>query len=390
MDNVTHTLIGIAAGEAVSAYRKKARVPLWIASAIANNLPDSDVLLTSTIFNDKLGYLLHHRGHTHTFVATPLLALALLLPLFWLWKKKQEIPWREIVFLCLLGTPLHLLADFWNSYGVHPFWPFSSEWIYGDMIFIVEPWIWAMLLPPIFLACSTKVGKGICLALMGSILGLAWYHAFVPWPAAAALTLGSGILFWAQRKISDRRNRIVVGISCLAAFLFGLGSINRSLTARLSAPGEELLLQPYPANPFCWISMAAKLDSTSYSARISLVAPFPKLVSVDHCPDPLSGGTSAPLQKSPELADASRRDLGTFRSTRDEFDSISADCRMNALLRFARIPYWVKKEDGWIVGDLRFDRDSSLSFGEFFLPDEGKICPQFLPPWLGRFHPERL
>ena len=36
-----------------------------------------------------------------------------------------------------LGAVLHIFVDSWNSYGVHPFWPISSRWIYGDFVFIL-------------------------------------------------------------------------------------------------------------------------------------------------------------------------------------------------------------------------------------------------------------
>ena len=39
----------------------------------------------------------------------------------------------------------HIVADAWNSYGVHPFWPFDNHWYYGDAINIYEPWLWVIL-----------------------------------------------------------------------------------------------------------------------------------------------------------------------------------------------------------------------------------------------------
>ena len=44
--------------------------------------------------------------------------------------------------MSLLG---HLVLDSWNSYGVHPFYPFDMRWYYGDAMFIVEPWLWLFL-----------------------------------------------------------------------------------------------------------------------------------------------------------------------------------------------------------------------------------------------------
>jgi ribosomal protein L28 len=42
---------------------------LTLVSILANNAPDLDIVYIG-ITGGKLGYLLHHRGHTHTLVAT--------------------------------------------------------------------------------------------------------------------------------------------------------------------------------------------------------------------------------------------------------------------------------------------------------------------------------
>jgi inner membrane protein len=390
MDNVTHTLIGIAAGEALAVHRKKARVPIWIASGIGNNLPDLDVLATTFVFRDKLGYLLHHRGHTHTFLATPLLALLVLLPLWLVWRKKPEIPWREIVLVLLLGTPLHLLADFWNSYGVHPFWPLANDWIYGDMVFIVEPWIWLLLLPPIFFASTSRVGKGISLALTALILGLAWYHEFVPWPAALALTFGAALFFALSYRLKNRGPRIALAGALLVLFLSSLAGMSSTLRERHQLAGAELLLQPFPANPFCWSAMRATITPEQYQAELLVITPFPEIVPPSRCPVLLSQGSTAPLD--PPLAEPApdQLSLGTFRSNRATYDSLAQNCHMNAFLRFARFPFWIEKEKTWVVGDLRFDRGPDLGFGEFEIPKENENCPGSLPPWRGRFHPSRV
>jgi inner membrane protein len=81
LDNVSHTVAGLLLAEAAVQLRLKraapvsprfARAAYWI-SAAANNLPDLDALYTKITAPPPLGYLLHHRGHTHTLI----LALAL-------------------------------------------------------------------------------------------------------------------------------------------------------------------------------------------------------------------------------------------------------------------------------------------------------------------------
>src|SRR5215475_12219034 len=83
MDNVTHSLAGVLVAELVCLARPDEpgaddfrSAALWT-SLVANNLPDLDFVYRR-ITPGKLGYLLHHRGHTHTVVgALALSALAM-------------------------------------------------------------------------------------------------------------------------------------------------------------------------------------------------------------------------------------------------------------------------------------------------------------------------
>ena len=62
MDNVTHSLAGMLVAEALCAARGESRAPLrrraWLLSALANNLPDTDVLY-GWLGGPRLGSLLH-------------------------------------------------------------------------------------------------------------------------------------------------------------------------------------------------------------------------------------------------------------------------------------------------------------------------------------------
>lgn len=356
----------------MAVYRKKPRAPLWLASALANNLPDLDVALTSLVFRDKLGYLLHHRGHTHTLLLAPIQSL-LLLFLFWIFWRKREAPWKELSFLALLGVPLHLFLDYWNSYGVHPYWPWRSDWIYGDMVFIVEPWIWALFLPPLAAAAATRVTKGVFYFLLAAVLALAWIISVVPWPMAALLSVGALLSVLLARL--PEKIRIALPLALFACALAGMKSISLSLVKQYGTAGAVTLVQPFPANPFCWTFMEAKLGANSYSAEVRTLAAFPWLVGQENCPDLKQGETTAPLRN------------GIFQAPRSEFEEVARECAGSAFLRFARIPFWLKAKDGWVVGDLRFDRGPELGFAEFALSETA--CPRVEAPWTGPFHPSR-
>ena len=70
----------------------------------------------------------------------------------------------------------HIVADAWNSYGVHPFWPFDNRWYYGDAINIYEPWLWVILGVTVALntrARSTKFAlAAVLIALPLAMTGL--------------------------------------------------------------------------------------------------------------------------------------------------------------------------------------------------------------------------
>ena len=122
--------MGIALAD-VSLGAKPARTDRRLATGagiVAANLPDID-LVYSGIAPQPLGYLLHHRGHTHT--ALGLIALMGLLMLAY----RGVTPARKIKTtdrlrlwgLILVSLGSHLLLDSLNSYGVHPFHPIDSR-----------------------------------------------------------------------------------------------------------------------------------------------------------------------------------------------------------------------------------------------------------------------
>src|SRR4051812_25083089 len=153
MDNVTHTLAGLLLAESAVRLRTRRggvepsprfRAIAAASSAIAANLPDSDLAYTG-LGGDRLTYMLHHRGYTHTVVIAILGAVLLwgIAWLVWRWRARAapdapDAPdARWLLGLLIVSTLSHLVLDWTNSYGVHPFWPFDNRWRYGDSVFIV-------------------------------------------------------------------------------------------------------------------------------------------------------------------------------------------------------------------------------------------------------------
>lgn len=148
MDNITHTLIGAVLGQAGLKRRSGLAMP---ALMIAANLPDVDA--PCVVYGVES--LAMRRGITHGPVALLVLPLVLaaLLIAFDRWQDRRGTrpPGRApvhpgwLLVLCYLGTFTHPAFDWLNSYGIRLLEPFSSRWFYGDALFIVDPWLLAML-----------------------------------------------------------------------------------------------------------------------------------------------------------------------------------------------------------------------------------------------------
>src|SRR6185295_3005347 len=115
-----------------------------------------------------LGYLLHHRGHTHTLVGLLVQMAALAAVYRFLPPVRRLLPDERVRLWVLISVALlsHLLLDAGNSYGVHPFFPFDSRWYYGDAVFILEPWLWLLLGMPVAWMASRAGTRVVLLALL--------------------------------------------------------------------------------------------------------------------------------------------------------------------------------------------------------------------------------
>lgn len=147
MDNLAHTLAGLAIAEA--GLRRKTALGATTL-AIAANLPDIDAFIL--LVGDGVDALAFRRGWTHGILAMlvlPLLLAACMRDVTRLRKERPGSPpasWRWLIVLSAIGVWSHPLLDLLNTYGVRLLMPFSSRWFYGDSLFIIDPWLWLMLL----------------------------------------------------------------------------------------------------------------------------------------------------------------------------------------------------------------------------------------------------
>src|SRR5918997_3232687 len=143
MDNLTHSLVGLAAAKAGLERLSPGATAVCV---LAANGPDADIL---AVLGGKWFYLHHHRGITHSIVGT--LVLALFIPaLFYavdlliarIRKRPTRVRFLGLTVASLIVSASHPLMDWTNNYGVRPFLPWSGEGYYGDLVFIIDPWIW--------------------------------------------------------------------------------------------------------------------------------------------------------------------------------------------------------------------------------------------------------
>lgn len=145
MFNSTHTFVGLA----VARTGLDRWVPYAAATAIvAANLPDIEIL---SGLSGTAAYLDHHRGISHSFIGIPCLAL-LLSGAVYLFSGKF---WRTFV-VALAAMATHPILDYANNYGLRPFLPFDGAWYYGDVLFIFDLYLDAILLGGILLGSRYK------------------------------------------------------------------------------------------------------------------------------------------------------------------------------------------------------------------------------------------
>ncbi len=295
MDGLTHALVGLTSA--------KAGLERWspyatLVCILSANAPDIDVI--SGFFGGRWTLLHYHRGITHSIIGT--LALGFLIPsIFYAadraiaqWRKHpQQVRYRGLLMASLIAAATHPLMDWTNNYGVRPLLPWSGKWFYGDLVFIIDPYIWLVLGGAAFLLTSNRRLK-----ISGwSVLGIASTLLIFLGPAQRGLTptvvsvvraiwiLGLLAFILARLFNLQRRFRKSIALAALAFVVFYWGALalvhhaayeNAFRRAdRLAAENGEHLVRvaamPTAANPLRWQSVA-ETDRAIYRFFVSVAA----------------------------------------------------------------------------------------------------------------------
>jgi inner membrane protein len=290
----------------------------------------------------------------------------------------------------------HLVLDWTNDYGVHPFWPVDVAWRYGDAVFIIEPWLWVAAVPALFVAARRGAARAALAFVLAVGLALAWLLPLVPWGAAAALTAGAAASLAAARRLAPGP-RIAFALGAWAAvelaFFAGTGAVRRHVAAaaRATDPGArvaDVILTPAPANPFCGhviVVEAAGPGGATYRLTTAWATAAPSLVPAERCrPAAMARGSrSLPMTPSPRPASAAVGWDRTWQAPLAELQALArGNCQAAAVLRFARAPFWRRIDTAAIhIGDLRYARGPDLGFAEVVVPVRPGACPRAVPPW---------
>jgi len=314
--------------------------------------------------SSPIGYLLQHRGYTHTIVGCLVLACFVgafgFIPAIRDRLGATRRRWWMFVVVALLS---HITLDWWNSYGVHPFWPFDNRWVYGDAINIFEPLLWVMLGMVVAMNRIHIVSRiGVFLLVAGGALGIA-VVGLIPFSAAIVAEALGGVLLIALWRVS-RRTRAATSLALSLVFvvaMFGLNRVARGEVVRTwqhSPNGAivDIVLSPAAANPLCWSALTIERDAgnDTYTLRRGRVSLFSGEKPRERCMRESSSTETQSLTRLRQL----RRD----------------NCRVAAWLQFGRAP---AIEDTHIF-DYRF---GGSNFTDMSFTDGEVPCPRYLTPW---------
>ena len=209
MDNVCHTLVGLAAARAGLDTRTRLATATL---AISANLPDIDVL----VFATDIPSVSFRRGWTHGPIAQLVLPLACAGVMWLVARRRTErqgdvpVSFAWLLALSFIGIYTHVFLDYLNNYGVRLLMPFSHRWFYGDAVFIVDIWLWLML-------------------------GLGWWRSRGGHARPARLGLAAASIYIALMLISARSSRSIIA---------------GKWTEATGALPAHLMVGPVPLNPF--------------------------------------------------------------------------------------------------------------------------------------------
>lgn len=370
MDPFTHTFVGLTAAKA--GLERLSPMATTVCMLAANS-PDSDVVVG--FVSDRWDYLHHHRGITHSIVGV--IALAFIVPaIFWLGERifarlrrtEPRTRFRGLLLASLIMTATHPLMDWTNNYGVRPFLPWSGRWFYGDLVFIVDPYILLLAGGAAFLATRRGWPKMVVWGLLAAaFIFLTFLVSRRPDPSLTGINIARVVLLVGVislilirvLNLSRGRERIIAA-GALAALVIYWGALGfahraayrqasdvaRQATGSISERVLRVAAMPTLANPLLW-SCVAETDRAIYRYFIRIAD------------SPQGTPAIADGYKTDSLEAMERYEKPTGRAA--ELAAAAAqDRRAKILLDFARFPMSRPQDENCVsqtivqIADLRY------------------------------------
>src|SRR5215203_3580091 len=172
MDNLTHSLVGLTAAKAGLEKLSPGATTLCV---LAANAPDADIVVLA--FGDRWTLLHHHRGITHAIAGVVFLAIVLPLIFYgvdlFLARLRKQTPatnLKGLLVASFIASATHPLLDWTNNYGIRFLLPWSQKWSYGDLVFIVDPYLWLILGGASFLLTARSRFLKVVWAVVAAVL----------------------------------------------------------------------------------------------------------------------------------------------------------------------------------------------------------------------------
>ncbi|MEL6709258.1 MAG: metal-dependent hydrolase [Pseudomonadota bacterium] len=230
MDNLTHSLAGAALAQTGLKKRTGLGLPALVIGA---NLPDVDAACFFWLEGtEHLGF---RRGITHGPPAWFLLPVVLAAALWWFdrWQTKRgkrpadrlPVDFKWLYILSFIGCLSHPAMDWFNVYGIRLLEPFSSQWFYGNVLFIIDVWLIAILGIGVWWSARQEKRGGvwkrpawITLGIAGLYIGVNWlitqgyqvHESDIAVPGRVVIASPPPLLSWKREMITGQGGRYMI------------------------------------------------------------------------------------------------------------------------------------------------------------------------------------
>jgi inner membrane protein len=356
MDNLTHSLVGLAAAKAGLEKLSPGATALCL---LAANSPDADIV---TLVGGRWTYLQNHRGLTHSIVGAVVLALAV--PLVFhagavliarLRGREPVTRLRGLMIASIVVTATHPLLDWTNNYGVRFLLPWNAHWFYGDLVFIMDPVFWLVLGGAAFLVASRnkiQIAAWIAIATITTLLilfgpaGRGGLSNALPLRIIWISTL-VGLVVLYGRQMGPRwgakipRVALVIILFYVAALfaahavaLRRLSVIAAEITKTTNEHPVDMAAMPTLANPLRWLCIV-ETEASAYRFELTLGTGSPEPTRLVRYQKPEA--SSSPLVAKAETDYRAQVFLGFARFP--VLRLADSNCTTQTLVQFADLRY---------------------------------------------------